>query len=96
MNNERKLVKSLGQSILGGVPMDKENEIKKVIEEKINPQLALHGGACEFVKVSEEGVVTVRLSGGCAGCPSRNMTLLGGITPVLKEYVHEVTKVVLG
>ena len=73
-----------------------EDKLREIIDKKINPQLAMHGGSCELVKVSEDGVVTVRLGGGCVGCPSRNMTLLGGITPVLKEAVPEITKVVLG
>ena len=73
-----------------------EAKIREIIEKKINPQLAMHGGSCQLVEISEEGVVTVRLGGGCVGCPSRNMTLLGGITPVLKEGVPEITKVVLG
>ena len=73
-----------------------EETIRKIIEEKINPQLSMHGGSCELVDVSEDGVVAIRLGGGCAGCPSRNMTLLSGITPVLKEAIPEIKKVVLG
>ena len=73
-----------------------EQKIREIIDQKINPQLAMHGGSCELVEVLTDGVVVVRLGGGCVGCPSRNMTLLGGITPVLKEAVPEIKKVVLG
>jgi len=69
-------------------------KVKEVIENEINPQLALHGGGCELVGI-EDGVVTIRLQGGCSGCPSRNITLLNGITPVLKERIPEVKDVEL-
>jgi Fe-S cluster biogenesis protein NfuA len=68
--------------------------IKKVIEEDINPQLELHAGGCELVDV-EEGIVTLRLFGGCSGCPSSQITLFNGIVPILKEKVPGVEDVVL-
>ncbi len=68
--------------------------IKKVIEEDINPQLELHAGGCELVDV-EDGIVTLRLFGGCSGCPSSQITLFNGIVPILKEKVPGVEDVVL-
>jgi Fe-S cluster biogenesis protein NfuA len=70
-------------------------EIKKVIDEDINPQLQLHAGGCELLDV-EDGIVTVRLFGGCSGCPSSQITLFNGIVPILKEKVPGVTDVILG
>lgn len=70
-------------------------KVQKVIEEDINPQLAMHQGGCELVDI-EEGVVTIRLFGGCSGCPSSHITLFNGIVPILKEKVPEVEDVVLG
>lgn len=70
-------------------------EVKKVIEEDINPQLALHNGGCELVDI-EDGIVTIRLFGGCSGCPSSHITLFNGIVPILKEKVPEVEEVMLG
>lgn len=72
-----------------------EAQVKEVIEKEINPMLESHAGGCELISVVD-GVVTIRLLGGCAGCPSRNMTLLNGIVPILKERVPEVKDVVLG
>jgi Fe-S cluster biogenesis protein NfuA len=40
------------------------------------------------------GVVTVRLTGACGGCPMAAMTLRLGIEQVLKEQVPEVKKVI--
>ncbi len=69
--------------------------IKEVIETEINPQLALHAGGCELLDV-DDGIVTLRMFGGCAGCPSSAITLFNGIVPILKEHVPEVKDVILG
>ena len=68
---------------------------EKVIEtlEKIRPMLQADGGDVELIDISEEGVVTVRLQGACAGCPMSQMTLKNGIERLLKEEVPEVVSV---
>ncbi|MBF0441456.1 MAG: NifU family protein [Oligoflexales bacterium] len=71
------------------------DKVKEIIENEINPQLESHSGGCEVVSV-EDGVVTIRLLGGCAGCPGRRMTLLNGIVPILKKRIPEIKDVVLG
>ena len=69
--------------------------IKQVIETDINPMLQLHNGGCELLDV-DDGVVVLRLFGGCSGCPSSQITLFNGIVPVLKEKIPEIKDVVLG
>lgn len=73
-----------------------ETLIKEVITNEINPQLELHAGGCELIDVDNEGIVTLRLYGGCSGCPSSQITLFNGIVPILKERVPEIKDVVLG
>lgn len=70
----------------------KEQEIKEAIDE-IRPQLQADGGDVEFVDVTDDGVVKVRLVGACAGCPMSTMTLAMGIEKTLKEKIPEVEKV---
>ncbi len=72
-----------------------EAKIRKVIDDEINPQLKMHAGGCELIDY-KDGVVTVRLQGGCSGCPSSQITLLNGIAPILKQRVPEVKEVILG
>jgi len=60
---------------------------------QIRPALLAHGGTVELVDVSE-GVVRLRLSGACYGCPMATMTLHQGIERILKEQVPEVKEVV--
>jgi len=53
-----------------------------------------HGGAIELLGVTEEGDVTVRMTGACRGCPMSALTLKHGIETQLKELVPGVRKVV--
>lgn len=69
-----------------------EEEVKKAIEE-IRPHLQADGGDVEFVEVTEDGVVKVKLLGACEGCPMREMTLTQGITRFIKRKVPEVKEV---
>lgn len=68
--------------------------IQKAIEDEINPQLALHSGSCELVDF-EDGIVSIKMQGGCSGCPSSAITLFNGIVPILTEKFPEVEDVVL-
>lgn len=70
-----------------------EEKVKKVIEEKINPMLATHGGACEFIGIRSDNVVLVKLQGACGGCPSAMITLKGFVLEVLREDIPEVADV---
>jgi Fe/S biogenesis protein NfuA len=70
-------------------------QVREIIEKEINPQLALHAGSCELVDI-DDGIVTIRLFGGCSGCPSSHITLFNGIVPILKEHLPDIKDVVLG
>ena len=59
----------------------------------IRPTLQADGGDVEFVDVSD-GVVQVKLTGACGGCPMATLTFRLGIERVLKEQVPEVKEVV--
>jgi Fe-S cluster biogenesis protein NfuA len=60
---------------------------------QVRPALQADGGDVELVDV-KEGVVMLRLTGACGGCPMATMTLRQGIERVLKEEVPEVKEVV--
>lgn len=62
--------------------------------DKIRPALQADGGDVELVDVKEQtGVVMLRLTGHCAGCPMSQMTLKNGIERVLKSEIPEVKTV---
>lgn len=59
--------------------------------------LAFHKGGVELVNADPEtGVVTVRLTGTCVGCPMADMTLKMGIEDALIQLVPGVKEVVAG
>ena len=72
-------------------------ELKTRVEtalNKVRPGLQADGGDVELVGVDDDGIVKVRLTGACGGCPMSQMTLKMGIEKVLKQEVEEVKEVV--
>jgi len=62
--------------------------------DMVRPALQADGGDVELVDVSEDGVVSVKLTGACGSCPMSTMTLKMGIERTLKEKIAEVKEVV--
>ena len=60
---------------------------------KVRPSLQADGGDVQLIDVDDQGVVKVRLTGACGGCPMSQMTLKMGIEKILKQNVPEVTRV---
>ncbi|MGO9559099.1 MAG: NifU family protein [Acidimicrobiales bacterium] len=67
--------------------------ILEVLEQQVNPQIAMHGGWAELVAF-ESGTAYVRMEGGCQGCGLAAVTLSQGITVAIQDAVPEVTDVV--
>ena len=70
-----------------------EEQIKTALEN-VRPSLQADGGDVEFVSVSEDGVVSVKLKGACGCCPMAQMTLKMGIENYLKQEIPQVNSVV--
>ncbi len=66
--------------------------VEKALDE-LRPNLQADGGNVELVDVTD-GVVKVRLTGACAGCPMSQMTLQWGVTQFLKKKIPGVREVV--
>ncbi|MBA7660598.1 Fe/S biogenesis protein NfuA [subsurface metagenome] len=72
------------------------NRVQEKVEKalvKVRSFLQADGGDVELVEITEEGVVKVKLTGACGGCPMASMTLKTGIEKILKEEVPEVKRV---
>ena len=66
------------------------------VEEVLNlvrPALMRDGGNVELVDVND-GVVKVRLTGACGGCPMSTLTLKMGIEKILRKEIPEIKEVV--
>ncbi|MBO4741319.1 MAG: NifU family protein [Bacteroidales bacterium] len=67
-------------------------KVEKALSQ-IRPYLQQDGGDVEFVEMTDDGVVYVKLQGHCGSCPHAMMTLKQGIETALKEAIPEVTAV---
>ncbi|MCK4503214.1 MAG: NifU family protein [Desulfuromonadales bacterium] len=70
-----------------------KERVEEVLDQ-IRPMLQADGGDVELVDVSENGVVSVKLTGACGSCPMSTMTLKMGIERNLMEQIPEVKEVV--
>ncbi len=69
-------------------------EIKQLLDSRIRPAVAQDGGDILFDAFDEAtGVLTLRMRGACAGCPSSTATLKAGVEQTMKHYIPEVTRV---
>ena len=69
---------------------DKVEEILR----QIRPSMQADGGDVELIDVNEEGVVSVKLTGACSGCPMSTITLKNGIERLLKERISNIKEVI--
>lgn len=80
-----------------GTPPPKEaslaDRVRHVIDS-FRPLIRSDGGDIELVSVDETGLVRIRLSGACAGCPASLMTVQLGVEARLREVVPEVRAVI--
>ena len=71
------------------------NDLKESVEQalaKIRPMLQRDGGDIELVEVTD-GIVKVRLTGACKGCPMSQMTLKQGVEKLLMKEVPGLKEV---
>ena len=69
--------------------------MREKVEKALNgvrPYLQADGGDVELVDV-ENGVVKVKLTGACSGCPMSQMTLKQGIETYVKKAIPEISSV---
>ena len=69
-----------------------QDKVEGVLD-KIRPSLMADGGNVELIAV-DDGVVKVKLTGACGGCPMASLTLKMGIERILKQEIPEVKEVV--
>jgi Fe-S cluster biogenesis protein NfuA len=70
-----------------------KEKVQEVLD-MIRPSLQADGGDVELVDVTKDGIVKLKLTGHCAGCPMSQMTLKNGIERILKQEIPEVKEVV--
>lgn len=69
-----------------------EQKVISIIDQ-IRPYLQQDGGDIEYVGLTPENVVNVKLQGACGSCPYAKMTLKNGVEQTLKHYLPEIVSV---
>ena len=67
-------------------------KIQTVIDEKINPSIASHGGQIALIDV-KDSTAYLQFGGGCQGCGMIDVTLKQGVEVMIKEAVPEIEAV---
>jgi Fe-S cluster biogenesis protein NfuA len=75
--------------------MSDEDILQRIaaVLDELRPNIQMDGGDIHFVRFCE-GIVYVRLSGACVGCPMSVYTLKMGIETALKDRITEVHEVI--
>ena len=79
---------------MSGETPDLLQKIEKVLDEKVRPNLALHGGNISVTGLADS-VLSVRFLGQCSNCPSAMYTMEGLVREVLMEAFPQLSEVEL-
>ncbi len=71
----------------------KAQKIQELIDERINPAVAAHGGQIDLLNVEDE-TIYIHMGGGCQGCGMANVTLKHGIEAMVQEVFPEIKQVI--
>jgi len=74
---------------------NKEEVTKKVqnVIEQIRPYLQQDGGDIEFIELTDDNIVNVKLLGACGSCPYSTMTLKNGVETAMKKAIPDIKSV---
>lgn len=67
-------------------------EVERTLD-RIRPFLQLDGGNVELVRLTEDGILEVRLTGSCVDCPMSRMTLRAGIERAVLFEHQEIRRI---
>ena len=75
--------------------INKEATKQKVLNvlEQIRPYLQNDGGDIEFVELTDDMIVNVRLTGACGSCPHSTATLKNGVETAVVKAIPEIKSV---
>ncbi|MCY3558404.1 MAG: NifU family protein [Chloroflexi bacterium] len=68
-------------------------EIQRIFDEQVNPQIAAHGGFVQLLDV-QGSKAYIEMGGGCQGCGMANVTLKQGIEVAVKEQLPEIDELI--
>ena len=75
-----------------GLDTPEGKAITALLEERINPMVAMHGGRISLIDV-QDTTAFIRLEGGCHGCGMSDVTLKQGVEVEILNEVPAITEV---
>ena len=75
-----------------GMDTPEAQAILQVLDERINPAIAGHGGHISLIDVKDD-TAFVRLEGGCQGCGMADVTLKQGVEGEIKSVAPSILQV---
>ncbi len=75
-----------------GLQTETANQIRVLLETRINPAIAAHGGYISLIDIKDE-TAYVEMAGGCQGCGMADATLKQGVEVEIKRAVPEIARV---
>lgn len=67
--------------------------VQGLLASQVNPSVAAHGGHIDAEKVAD-GIVYLRMSGGCQGCAASAATLRQGVERMLRAALPQIREIV--
>ena len=70
------------------------DDIQKIVDEDINPGLAMHGGFISIHDFDEEHkFLKLTMGGGCQGCASSKISMVFAVERHLREVFPEIGEI---
>ena len=67
--------------------------VQRILEDKINPAIASHGGSVSLVDL-KDNTMFLQFSGGCQGCAASAVTLRDGIEEMVKREIPQIEEII--
>lgn len=83
----------LFERAVGGPKGPEAEAVQSLLDEKVNPAVAAHGGRITLIDVADH-VAYVRMEGGCQGCSASAVTLQQGVKNAIMTDIPSIQGVV--
>ncbi len=85
---------AVSAEVRASIPSEDElrDRVQRVLDAEINPSVSSHGGRVDLIDVQDNSAF-IRMSGGCQGCGSADVTLKLGIERSIRHAVPEIAQV---
>ena len=75
------------------IDTDVYTSVQRILEDKINPAIASHGGSVSLVDL-KDNTMFLQFSGGCQGCAASTVTLRDGIEEMVKREIPQIEEII--